>query len=90
MCFMSFSRNTTSDIPTIAARLGHSCIPEVKRAWLDRARLAAGLAQPLLYLFVLARASAGARGWAAGAISGTSFRESSGCRSCSPRHSPPS
>jgi ABC-2 type transport system permease protein len=26
---------------------------DLKRAWLDRARLAAGLAQPLLYLFVL-------------------------------------
>jgi ABC-2 type transport system permease protein len=26
---------------------------DMKRAWLDRARLAAGLAQPLLYLFVL-------------------------------------
>jgi ABC-2 type transport system permease protein len=28
-------------------------ILDLKRAWLDRARLAAGLAQPLLYLFVL-------------------------------------
>jgi ABC-2 type transport system permease protein len=28
-------------------------IHDLKRAWLDRARLIAGLAQPLLYLFVL-------------------------------------
>ncbi len=28
-------------------------ILDLKRAWLDRARLVAGLAQPLLYLFVL-------------------------------------
>ena len=26
---------------------------DLKRAWLDRVRLAVGLAQPLLYLFVL-------------------------------------